>query len=94
MRFTVDENLIRASAELSVDYGAVNDCEYSTIVGFDVGVIPRRARIVEYYCIVRRSANCANGLGNKTELPLTPTCVGDFEVRHAELDPNMRTDER
>src|SRR5689334_18846504 len=87
---TVYEYFVSTSAQLAIYYGAVNDSERPTVGGLDVCVIPGGARIVEHHCIVWRSANCANGLGNKTELPLTPTCVGDLEVRHAEVDPNSR----
>jgi hypothetical protein len=87
---TVYEYFVSTSAKLSVDYSAVNDSEYSAIDGLDVCVISGGSRIVEHDSIVGRATNCANGLGNKTELPLTPTCVGDLEVRHAEVDPSSR----
>ena len=90
VRLTVYEYLVSASAKLSVDYCTVNDSERSAIVRFDVCVVTGGAWIVEHYSVVGRAANCANGLRNKTELPLTPTCVGDLEVRHAEVDPSSR----
>jgi len=55
-----------------------------------VGVIARSPRVIQDHCVVWGAADRANGLRNKIELPLTATCISDFQVSHAGIDPNSR----
>src|ERR1044072_6328943 len=56
-RLTVDENLVRAAPELTVDYGAVDDRECAVLGLIDVSVITRSTRIIQHHCVVGRAAN-------------------------------------
>jgi hypothetical protein len=85
LRSAINENLVRATPELSINDGAIHENEGSIFGGFDMCVITRSAGIIKDDRVVRRPPNRAGALGWKTILPLTAAGVSDFEKCHNEL---------
>jgi hypothetical protein len=84
----VDEDFVCAPAQLAVNYGAIDNCEGTVVVILNVRVVARCSRVIQDHCVIWGAADRANGLRNKIELPLTATCISDFQVSHAGIDPN------
>jgi hypothetical protein len=75
---TIYENFVCAAPKLTVDNRAVDDREILIVCLSDMSVITRGTRIIEDHRIVGRTTDCARGLWQKTELPLSPAGVGDL----------------
>ena len=85
-RLTIDKDFVCTSTKLAIDDGAIHDSEGTVLRRFDVRVITRGARVIQHDGIVGRTAYSADRLGQKTVLPLSTACIGDFEKRHNEPD--------
>src|ERR1041384_5516182 len=83
--FAVNVNLICAPLELAINENAVDDHERAVIVCFDVGMVPRRARVVEHDMIVRRAPNRVGRARVQLCLGLASAGVGNFQKGHRRL---------
>src|SRR6266545_1926278 len=93
MRTTINENLVGAATQLSINYCPVHQRERAIFSWFHMRVIARSAWIIKNYRIVWGAAYGACAVGHKAILPLAAACVGDLQECHDEL-VSFETSER
>ena len=58
---TLLKDFVGALFELTVDHDAIDDRERSVVNGFNMRVMPRRARVVKHNRVIGRAPNHAGG---------------------------------
>src|ERR1044072_124803 len=84
--FAIHVDLVGAAVDLAVHVHAVNDHERAVITGLDVSVMPRRARIVKHYLIVRRPPDLARRFGYQIVLRLPAAGISNLQCSHTNLE--------
>src|SRR6266508_442327 len=85
MRPTVNEYLVGAATELSINYCAVHQRVRAIFGWFYMRVIARCAWVIKHYRVVWGAAYGARAIGQQAVLPLAAACVGDLQECHDEL---------
>ena len=82
----VDKDFVRASFDLTVDQGAVDNHERTIVISLDVRVVPGRARVVKHNLIIGRAPNHEHGVCVQWMLRLASAGVGDFQLSHTDFE--------
>src|SRR6266404_1788473 len=89
-RLAIDEDLVCASSEFTVDNRSIDENEGTVIARFNVGVITRGTRIIQNHDIVGRTADRARGLRDQGAFPLTSARICNLEECHEEeMEPGF-----
>src|SRR6185436_10572000 len=82
MRSAIDEHLVGAATEFTINQRAVYQCERAIISRFDMRVITRSPRVVQNDAVVRGAADGARDLREENVFPLAAAGVSDFQECH------------
>src|SRR5262249_38291383 len=83
----VNKYFVSAALDLAVDHNTVDDRERAVIVGTNVRVVSRGARVIQHNLIVGCAANHAEPARIEFMLRLASGGVSDFQSSHMKYVP-------